>query len=174
MTCDTWHMTHSHRWWWIWSQNFRFFPLTFWKWQFFEDIFTKDGWIPDAVNHEGFCRTALDTLGLESKSFEEVFFSPKLDLLLDIKWGKGGRGMTRFQKFWDTFCLNIGYIFEFRAFTKVTSRLSKMGRYKVTSRMSKMRGGVKAPFRQCPTERRFFLLLMQVLKVYQVLIWYIL
>ena len=38
--------------------------------------------------------------------------------------------MTMFQKFWGTFCLNIGQIFEFSAYTKVTSRLSKMGLYK--------------------------------------------
>ena len=41
---------------------------------------------------------------------------------------------------------------------KVTSRLSKMGRYKSYLAMSKMRGGrgVEATFGQCPKQRRFF------------------
>ena len=39
------------------------------------------------------------------------------------------------------FSKNIGSIFEFLAYLKVTSRLSKMGDTKVTSGMSKMKGG---------------------------------
>ena len=64
----------------------------------------------------------------ESKSFEVVLFSPSLTFFWTLNGGRGW--VTRFQMFWGTFCLNIGWIFEFWAFTKVTSRLSKMGRYK--------------------------------------------
>ena len=41
---------------------------------------------------------------------------------------------------------------------KITSRLSKMGRYKSYLAMSKMRGeaGMEATFGKCPKERRFF------------------
>ena len=46
---------------------------------------------------------------LESKCVEVVLFSPILTF------------------FWTLICLNIGQLFEFWAYTKVTSRLSKMG-----------------------------------------------
>ena len=49
-------------------------------------------------------------------------------------------------------------MFEFWAFTKVTSRLSKMGGYlSYLTDVKKEGGGVKAPFGQCSKERHFFL-----------------
>ena len=78
------------------------------------------------------------------------FVFPYFYHLLDIKWGEGG--LTMFPMFWGTFCINIG---KFRL-KKVTSRLSKMGRYKSYLKMSKKKGGrVEATFGQCKKKRRF-------------------
>ena len=63
---------------------------------------------------------------VKSKSFE-VVFSPYCDLLLDIKWGRGGDQDPKVLRF---FLLIIDYIFEFWAYTKVTWQLSKMRQYK--------------------------------------------
>ena len=97
---------------------------------------------------------------MESKSFEVVLFS----LILTFFWTLNG-GVTMFQKIRGTFCLNIGYIFQFKAYTKVTSQLSKMGQYKSDlTDVQNEGGGVKATFGQCPKERRIFFLRLPLAK----------
>ena len=54
----------------------------------------------------------------------------------------GGEDSIMFQKFWGTFGLNIGQMFGFWSYTKVTSGLSKMGRYK--SYLTGVQNGVEA------------------------------
>ena len=112
-----------------------------------EDIRNKSVFLFDIVQNGGVVQP-------ESKSFEQVLFSPILTLFWTLNGGRGG-GVTMFQKFWGTFCLNFGLIFEFWAYIKVTSRLSKSDRWKSYLKCVQ-NGGVKATFGQCPKERSFF------------------
>ena len=63
-----------------------------------------------------------------------------------INGARGGGGLTMFQKFWGTFCPNIGKIFVFWAYTKVTSRFSKMVQYKSYLTDVQNEGGGSRPF----------------------------
>ena len=96
----------------------------------------------------------------ESKSFQVFLFS----LSLTFFW-------TCSKSFEALFCLNIVYIFEIQAYTKVTSRLSKIGRYKSYLTDVQNEGwGVKATFGQCQKERRFFMaFLISRLRAFQTL-----
>ena len=85
----------------------------------------------------------------EIQKFLGSFAFPYLDNL-DIKGGD----VTIFQKFWGTFCLNIG---NFGPLKSLLTGIKNWPIQKLPYNVQKEGGGgVKATFGQCPKDRRFF------------------
>ena len=79
-----------------------------------------------------------DMPSLSHQKFWGSFVFPWFDLHSDIKLGGGVNNVPKVLR---PFCLNIWYIFEFRAYKKLFHGCLKFAEPKVTLRMSKMRGG---------------------------------